>query len=113
MGAKAANYAFLRSSLPLNVAAGEEYIYPGFAIPFHFYEAHVRNSGVDREIARLTQLRDPARVQKALWEIRNQIQRHRVDDQLLRLIRKHMEGRLRSQLSQEESIGRTTFPQFF
>ncbi|MDB4527144.1 PEP/pyruvate-binding domain-containing protein [bacterium] len=109
VGAKAANYAFLRSSLPLNVAAREEHIYPGFAIPYHFYEAHVRNSGVDREIARLTQLRDPREVQKALWEIRNQIQHHRVDDKLLRLIRQHMEGRLRSQFLQEESIVKLRF----
>ncbi len=72
-GAKAANYAFLRSTLPLDKSRGVQHIYPGFAIPFHYYETHLQRNGVEELIAGLARVQNPGIVQNYLERIRAQI----------------------------------------
>ena len=97
VGAKAANYAFLRSALPLDRAKNEEHIYPGFAIPFYFYERHLAASGANEIVASLKNVKDPESVNRFLFAIRDQILNAPVDTALLSLFQTQMEDRLSTQ----------------
>ncbi len=96
-GAKAANYAFLRSHLPLNRAKNQEHIYPGFAIPFHFYEKHLERNGVKRSIAGLRHAKTPKLVRTYLERIRAQILQGNVSRLDLRAILAQIETQLLTQ----------------
>lgn len=109
VGAKAANYAFLRSALPLGEARHEEHIYPGLAIPFHFYQQHVIASGAARVIASLDALEDAESVRRALLAIRNRILQAPVEGTLLELFERQMEDGLRGQHRIEETAVKLRF----
>ena len=95
-GSKAANYAFLRSALPLDKAKNKEHIYPGFAIPFHFYQRHLASSGADRAIAGLESVKDPQSVNVVLSAIRGRILKGAVEESLLALFEKQMNDRFKA-----------------
>jgi pyruvate,water dikinase len=104
-GSKAANYAFLRSVLPLDQASNEEHIYSGFAIPFYFYEQHLEKSGAGRIISGLNSIGDAETVSAYLSEVRNRILNAPVEDGLVELFQQQVEDRLRRQHGdQTESI---------
>lgn len=96
-GSKAANYAFLRSNLPLDRAKNEEHIYPGFAIPFHFYEKHLERNGVDRFINGLRHSKNPELVRTHLERIRQHILQGNLSRLNLRTILAQIEARLLKQ----------------
>lgn len=111
IGAKAANYAFLRSHLPLNQATGEEHIYPGFAIPFSFYQEHVISSAADEFIDQVAQavLDSPGMVPQLLATIRQRILSAPVSNELLGQILQQIDGRLKQQHRVEEQTVKLRF----
>ncbi|MEM7387330.1 MAG: PEP/pyruvate-binding domain-containing protein, partial [Verrucomicrobiota bacterium] len=109
VGAKAANYAFLRSTMPLGETRPEEHNYPGFAIPFVFYQEHVERNGIDGAIAKLATLEDSQEIKDALLGIQEAIMAGSVDRELMGLIRDQMENRFRGQHRIEETAVKMRF----
>ena len=97
VGAKAANYAFLRSHLPRDPTKNEEHIYAGFAIPFYHYGQHLTNHGIDSMIASLGPDEDPERTRATLAAVRHRILNARVDRRLLESVCRQIEERLKAQ----------------
>ncbi|MCB1100122.1 MAG: hypothetical protein KDN22_31450 [Verrucomicrobiae bacterium] len=105
VGSKAANYAFLRSNLPLNPVENEEHIYPGFAIPFDYYEQHVTNSGIEGMIAGLSDDEGNSdQIRRLLVQIQERILQSPVDPGLLRLFRQQIEAGLGEKYKDDEGV---------
>lgn len=96
-GSKAGNYAFLRSTLPLDKAQKKQHIYPGFAIPYHYYQKHLEQNGVDTLIKGLSQSQNPGIVRNYLEQIRKHILNGRMSRLNLKAIIQQVDGRLMKQ----------------
>lgn len=95
-GSKAANYAFLRTVLPLEPENHVEHIYPGFAIQFGHYRRHIIDCGARVNITRIYrhQANDAQQIRDRLLEIQSQILSAPVDRWLLEKIRSQLDNQL-------------------
>ena len=110
VGSKAANYAFLRSVLPLNPAENEEHIYPGYAIPYSYYRQHAESSRADELISRLGAMTNSDRIREYLQRIRERILNHPVDRGLLESFQRKMEsGFLRTHHTNDDGMVKLRF----
>lgn len=108
-GSKAANYALLRSVLPRDPATNEEHIYPGFAIPFHFYQQHIAKCRANRDIARLGDSYKSHEIRDALQSIQAQILDATLDSNLFDLMQAQLERRMQAHRSNRDGSVKLRF----
>ena len=85
VGAKAANYAEIYNLL--EGKADYQIVRPGFAIPFAYYDAHIKETGIDlliREtIEEIPAKNDPVETEKLLATLRGKLKQTSIDPQLV------------------------------
>ncbi len=85
VGAKAANYAEMYNVLKHKV--DYQIVQPGFAIPFAFYDAHIKNTGIDLSIHNTIEMiraeDDPVETEILLAALREELMKSSIDPQLI------------------------------
>ena len=85
VGAKAANYAEIHNVL--KDKADYQIVRPGFAIPFAYYAAHIKETGIDLSIKdtieKIRVKNDPVETEKLLAALREQLLQSPVDPRLI------------------------------
>ena len=95
VGAKAANYAEIYNVL--KDKAGYQIVRPGFAIPFAYYDAHVKETGIDLLIKdTIEQIRaknDPVETEKLLAALRGKLLQAPIDPHLIAAVKAKIDTR--------------------
>ena len=85
VGAKAANYAEIYNLL--EGKADYQIVRPGFAIPFAYYDAHIKETGIDLlikdTIEKIRAKNDPVETEKLLAALRGKLLQSSIDPQLI------------------------------
>lgn len=85
VGAKAANYAEIYNLL--EGKADYQIVRPGFAIPFAYYDAHIKETGIDLlikdTIEKIRAKNDPVATEKLLAALRGKLLQSSIDPQLI------------------------------
>jgi hypothetical protein len=85
VGAKAANYAEIYNVL--KDKADYQIVRPGFAIPFAYYDAHIKVTGIDLSIKdtieKILARKDPVETEKLLAALREEMMQSSIDPRLI------------------------------
>jgi phosphoenolpyruvate synthase/pyruvate phosphate dikinase len=85
VGAKAANYAEMYNVLKNKT--GYQIVQPGFAIPFAYYDAHIKDTGIDLSIKNTIETiraeNDPVETEILLAALREELMKSSIDHQLI------------------------------
>jgi hypothetical protein len=95
VGAKAANYAEIYNVL--KDKTDYQIVRPGFAIPFAYYDAHIKDTGIDLSIKdtieKVRVKNDPVETEKLLAALREKLMQSSIDPQLIAEVKAKIEAR--------------------
>jgi hypothetical protein len=99
VGAKAANYAEIYNVL--KDKADYPIVRPGFAIPFAYYDAHIKETGIDLlikdTIVKIRAKGDPVETERLLASLREKLRQTSIDPQLIAEVKAKIENQYPSE----------------